>query len=161
MWYSKAFVCFTLSYEAAAAPPLQFQVPGLASDLFRSLDHHALYPIFHDQKDSTSGVSPVECTDDSYWLEKISHQEFAAFTPDTSYQVFCNVKDFGAKWYVSRFLTSPRVKLANAEIISEMVRQMIQKPFNGPSVVAISVLRKSMNSPPSLQWWCIYPLACT
>jgi hypothetical protein len=34
----------------------------------------------------------------SYWLEKIKHQGIAAFNPKPSgYQVYRNVKDFGAK----------------------------------------------------------------
>jgi hypothetical protein len=33
----------------------------------------------------------------SYWLADIKHQGVAAFNPDTTYQVFRNVKDFGAK----------------------------------------------------------------
>lgn len=36
--------------------------------------------------------------DDAFWLENIKHQGTAAFNPDpSSYQVFRNVKDFGAK----------------------------------------------------------------
>lgn len=34
---------------------------------------------------------------DPYWLELIKHQGTAAFNNDTSYQVFRNVKDYGAK----------------------------------------------------------------
>ena len=36
----------------------------------------------------------------SYWLADITHQGVAAFNPDISYQVFRNVRDFGAvgKW---------------------------------------------------------------
>ncbi|KAK7023969.1 glycoside hydrolase family 55 protein [Favolaschia claudopus] len=34
---------------------------------------------------------------DTFWLEAIKHQGKAAYNPDTSYQVFRNVKDFGAK----------------------------------------------------------------
>lgn len=33
----------------------------------------------------------------AYWMEDIAHQGRASFNPDTSYQVFRNVKDFGAK----------------------------------------------------------------
>ena len=33
----------------------------------------------------------------SFWLEQIKHQGSAAFNTDSSYQVFRNVKDFGAK----------------------------------------------------------------
>ena len=32
-----------------------------------------------------------------FWLETIKHQGQSAFNPDKSYQVFRNVKDFGAK----------------------------------------------------------------
>ncbi|KAJ7702300.1 beta-1,3-glucanase [Mycena rosella] len=34
---------------------------------------------------------------DLFWLEAIKHQGKAAYNPDSSYQVFRNVKDFGAK----------------------------------------------------------------
>jgi glucan 1,3-beta-glucosidase len=33
----------------------------------------------------------------SYWMEEIQHQGIAAFNPNASYQVFRNVKDYGAK----------------------------------------------------------------
>lgn len=32
----------------------------------------------------------------AYWMEGIAHQGHASFNPDASYQVFRNVKDFGA-----------------------------------------------------------------
>ena len=35
-----------------------------------------------------------------YWLENIEHQGISAFNPDKTYQVFRNVKDFGAKGFV-------------------------------------------------------------
>ena len=35
--------------------------------------------------------------DEPYWLEKITHQGIAAYNPDpTGYNVFRNVKDYGA-----------------------------------------------------------------
>lgn len=36
-----------------------------------------------------------------YWLENIKHQGVAAFNPTAGYQVSRNVKDFGAKGYIS------------------------------------------------------------
>ncbi|KAF9242334.1 glycoside hydrolase family 55 protein [Melanogaster broomeanus] len=42
----------------------------------------------------TKGLAAPE---DPYWLETIKHQGTSAFNPDTTYQVFRNVKDFGAK----------------------------------------------------------------
>src|SRR2546423_13431199 len=32
-----------------------------------------------------------------YWMEEIQHQGIAAFNPNASYQVFRNVKDYGAR----------------------------------------------------------------
>ena len=51
---------------------------------------------------STSGAqgSPVFSNDTpgaAFWLESIKHQGVAAFRPNSTYQVFRNVKDFGAK----------------------------------------------------------------
>lgn len=33
----------------------------------------------------------------AYWMENIIHQGKASFNPDTTYQVFRNVREFGAK----------------------------------------------------------------
>lgn len=33
----------------------------------------------------------------AYWMEQVKHQGIAPFNPDKGYQVFRNVKDFGAK----------------------------------------------------------------
>ena len=43
------------------------------------------------------GFKLVEAVDASYWLESIAHQGVAAFNGDSSYTVFRNVKDYGAK----------------------------------------------------------------
>lgn len=32
-----------------------------------------------------------------FWMNEVEHQGLASFNPDKSYQVFRNVKDFGAK----------------------------------------------------------------
>lgn len=34
---------------------------------------------------------------DPYWLQNIKHQGTSAFNPNTTYEVFRNVQDFGAK----------------------------------------------------------------
>ena len=41
----------------------------------------------------------------SFWLEDIKHQGVAAFSSNSSYQVFRNVKDFGAKGFNENPLT--------------------------------------------------------
>lgn len=35
--------------------------------------------------------------EDTYWLQNIKHQGTSAFNPNSTYQVFRNVQDFGAK----------------------------------------------------------------
>lgn len=40
---------------------------------------------------------PLAASTDPFWLEAIKHQGKAAYNQDPSYQVFRNVKDFGAK----------------------------------------------------------------
>ena len=46
----------------------------------------------------TNPIPPKPTASCSYWLENIKHQGIAAFNPSPStYQVFRNVKDFGAK----------------------------------------------------------------
>ncbi|TEB08672.1 pectin lyase-like protein, partial [Coprinellus micaceus] len=43
-------------------------------------------------------MSNLEVRDDEpYWLETIAHRGTAAYNSNPSYQVFRNVKDFGAK----------------------------------------------------------------
>lgn len=45
-----------------------------------------------------STVAEVAAADTAYWLADIAHQGVAAFNPNPSgYQVFRNVKDYGAK----------------------------------------------------------------
>ncbi|EJF66026.1 exo-beta-1,3-glucanase [Dichomitus squalens] len=49
------------------------------------------------QSCSTTGVTGTAAAGDPYWLQSIKHQGIAAFNADPSgYQVFRNVKDFGA-----------------------------------------------------------------
>ena len=50
-----------------------------------------------DSSYSTSLGEGTADPGDPFWLEKIRHQGTAAYNPNTGYQVFRNVKDFGAK----------------------------------------------------------------
>jgi glucan 1,3-beta-glucosidase len=42
---------------------------------------------------ATAALQPVS----AYWMEDVAHRGVSPFNPDKSYQVFRNVKDFGAK----------------------------------------------------------------
>jgi hypothetical protein len=45
----------------------------------------------------STGSPTATSTPASYWLADIKHRGVAAFNPDPTYQVFRNVKGFGAK----------------------------------------------------------------
>ena len=63
-----------------------------AQDFPRSFSH--TYSLRLDGLDLGDGnASHTE----PFWLETIKHQGQSSFNPDKSYQVFRNVKDFGAK----------------------------------------------------------------
>lgn len=56
-----------------------------------------------------SAVAAVAAADTAYWLADIAHQGVAAFNPNPSgYQVFRNVKDYGAKGEHSGIPITPR-----------------------------------------------------
>jgi glucan 1,3-beta-glucosidase len=56
---------------------------------------------------SRGSIASAQCTaplsggtaapNDPYWLQSIKHQGTSAYNPNSNYQVFRNVKDFGAK----------------------------------------------------------------
>ena len=46
---------------------------------------------------SSTSAAPAATNTCAYWMEDIKHQGIAAFNPTPGYQVFRNVKDFGAK----------------------------------------------------------------
>jgi glucan 1,3-beta-glucosidase len=55
-----------------------------------------LLPVLSFNTSVDSQATLLERQDPSYWLADISHQGVAAFNPDSTYQVFRNVKDYGA-----------------------------------------------------------------
>lgn len=92
---------------AAAAEKLNIpQVDQLVNSALQSLSQ---YTDYHGPKEGASsnngqghghnGSGP----DTSYWLADFAHQGYAAFNPNAStYKVFRNVKDYGAKGMDSR-----------------------------------------------------------
>lgn len=62
--------------------------------------------ILYTSRTASGACSPRSCSGsdggtasstDPYWLETIKHQGTSPFNPDSSYTVFRNVKDYGAK----------------------------------------------------------------
>lgn len=41
-------------------------------------------------------LAAAQAVQAAYWMEEIAHQGLASFNEDKTYQVFRNVKDFGA-----------------------------------------------------------------
>lgn len=68
--------------------------------------------------------------DAPFWLENIKHQGIAAFRENSTYQVFRNVKDFGAK---GSFL--PTILPHDTDITKVMGLPMTQQQSIWPSVV--------------------------
>ena len=57
----------------------------------RALSHTSRFKVGLDLGDENASHT------EPFWLETIKHQGKSPFNPDKSYQVFRNVKDFGAK----------------------------------------------------------------
>lgn len=56
-------------------------------------------------------LAAVSFVQASFWMEDIAHQGKASFNPDPNYQVFRNVKDFGAKGDGGRLSTHTHTPL--------------------------------------------------
>lgn len=86
--------------RGAAAFQFKIQVPGVLSSLLALVGYDdSGFP--SQNHVGALNTSALACsTANSYWLEHIHHQGVSAFNTDRSYQVFRNVKDFGAKGWV-------------------------------------------------------------
>jgi hypothetical protein len=74
----------------------------------------------------------------AYWLETIKHQGISAFNSDpATYQVFRNVKSFGAKGQPR--IPSKRVSPFPSDSYQAMALQMILQPFKARSAPAHDV----------------------
>lgn len=96
MRYTVALLSLPLACGATAFQ-FKIQIPGVLSSLLALLgyDYSEFPSQYYVGAPNTS--APVCSTANPYWLEHIHHQGVSAFNTDRSYQVFRNVKDFGAK----------------------------------------------------------------
>lgn len=87
---------------ACGAATFQFkiQIPGVLSSLLALVGYDDSEPPSQNHVEPPNISEPVSSTANPYWLEHIHHQGVSAFNTDKTYQVFRNVKDFGAKGYV-------------------------------------------------------------
>ncbi|KAK4561740.1 hypothetical protein LTR86_004419 [Recurvomyces mirabilis] len=85
---------------------VHFEIPeveGFVASQLERFGQWTHYPgpsptYWHHPSPSPTKPAPSPTNTCDYWLEDIKHQGLAAFNPDPSgYQVFRNVKDFGAK----------------------------------------------------------------
>lgn len=81
----------------AAAFHFKIQIPGVLSSLLSLVGYDDTEFPSQSHVEIPDTSTPVCSTATPYWLEHIHHQGVSAFNPDRSYQVFRNVKDFGAK----------------------------------------------------------------
>ncbi len=162
MKFCIALLSLTLAFEAAAFE-LQLQIPGQFSNLLSLIGYDDLLDESHKHEEppGVSSNALVQTTGISYWLEDIQHRGVSAFNPDPSYQVFRNVKDFGAKGYVLKSLPPSSWDLSKLIPRPETGWRMIQLPFSRLSAAGRAVLRGDASHQPSRLLWCIFPPALT
>ena len=162
MKFCIALLSLTLAFEAAAFE-LQLQIPGQFSNLLSLIGYDDLLDESHKHEEppGVSSNALVQTTGISYWLEDIQHRGVSAFNPDPSYQVFRNVKDFGAKGYVLKSLPPKQLGSIKAHPSPEMGWRMIQRPSSRLSAVGGVVLQEDASHQPSRLLWCIFPPALT
>lgn len=99
MWLP-ALLSFAFA-SASISQHIDFTPPEVEHDIQSMLNQfghwtHGPSPTGYHPR-PTKPIQPLPTASCAYWLENIKHQGYAAFNPDpASYQVFRNVKDFGA-----------------------------------------------------------------
>ena len=93
--------------NTALAQHLHYQIPEVEEDVQYMLSRFDHYHTYHGPTGTATTATqtgkprrppPTPTSTCAYWLEDIKHQGLSPFHPDpASYQVFRNVKDFGAK----------------------------------------------------------------
>lgn len=120
MGFLRAFLLSTLALGAAC---VQFGIPAVESIVANILATNGDYIHFHGNQINSTSVSNytshAESTSlfkrqSSYWYENINHQGISAFGP-SGYQVFRNVKDFGAQGMSSIYIDNVNCR-ANTKI---------------------------------------------
>lgn len=86
-----AVSCLSFALSVAS---VHIDIPEVDSVVANVLRKFENYVDFHGNHSKTSTV--VERQSTAYWYETIAHQGISAFGP-SGYQVYRNVKDFGAK----------------------------------------------------------------
>ena len=90
---------------AGVLADLHVNIPEIDSAVGFVLSKFHQYPAYHGPTGTATTAlhtskTPIPTSTPTcapYWLETIKHQGVAAFNPNAGYQVFRNVKDFGAK----------------------------------------------------------------
>lgn len=77
-------------------PQVEYFVQSMTRQFGDYAGYHGPTGVYQRPRPTNTQVPPSPSATCSYWLENIQHQGVAAFNPDASYQVFRNVKDFGA-----------------------------------------------------------------
>ena len=99
--HSLLSLTYLLLATVVVAQHVHLDIPAVDAAVDSALTKFSEYLVYHgpNPKVPTSGTSghPEQVADPAYWLADIAHQGISAFNADKTYQVFRNVKDFGAK----------------------------------------------------------------
>lgn len=101
------FRFLSLSLLALGAVARQFPIPQVDAAVSQVLSEYSAYTTHTAPAVEASGAftpqqapakfAAAAVTDPAYWFANIAHQGKSAFNTDTSYVVWRNVKDYGAK----------------------------------------------------------------
>lgn len=109
MHFSTVFAASLAAVAPSFAQHVHFEPPEVSSYVHSMMSEYGPYTSYGGPAPTwwhhhphpprpTNPIPPPPTASCSYWLENIKHQGVAAFNPSPStYQVFRNVKDFGAK----------------------------------------------------------------
>ena len=133
-------IFLSLLASQAVARSQNLQIPEVQAAVDKALKDFSAYTAYNGPTSTASAnvtvptgeprinVAQPAVADPPYWLANIKHQGRAAFNPDTTYTVWRNVMNFGAKGTIS-FLAilcffdqeSPPSQAAYADPEQEMV----------------------------------------
>ena len=91
MGFIRSILLSALTLEATC---IQFEIPAVEKIVANVLATHDDYVHFHGN--NTNSTVHAKRQSSTYWYENINHQGISAFGPG-GYQVFRNVKSYGAK----------------------------------------------------------------
>ena len=94
---SAAWLLYLVTFAAPVVSAVNEQSSPLAFPVEETANSIPIYSLDTESTPVSTSSADVAAPNCYFWLEHIQHRGKAAFNPDSSYQVYRNVKDFGAR----------------------------------------------------------------